>query len=313
MATLGEHRHESKKMKPKLNKITEVLRLESTQPEIIYGFDRITLWLDIPQLPVSEAKLKEHCANVKVTVMQMPHNARWKLKLALFQPTQQCLRLLKKALGHDIAVLVSYVEIAFDVPASSANKARLIRNFFLSSAKMPYQRDPVRLDERGNIFYFGQRSKKEGEKWVRSAHVLATYSDQPSKLLNAQPKDGWTPCAHIEHRASGSAAIADIGIVAIDDLIGFDHATFWKGHVQLYQWPLQKVIGYQLANIAGANLNVSDVAFRKRAANWESDHSIEDAFGSNFILANALLDAPDLCKAFKKISFSKWLDEVDWL
>ena len=299
-------------MKPKLNKITEALRPDGAQPDVIYGFDRVTLWIDIAELPISEEALKAHCADIEVTLMQMPHNARWKLKIALFQPTRHCLRLLKEALGHDIAVLVSYVEVAFDLPATSAKQARLKRNLFLQSAKMRYQHHPVVLDEHGTVFYFGRRTKKKGNKWVRSGHVLAAYSDKPSKLLNAQPHEGSLPCTHVEHRASGSAAIADVGIIGLDDLIDFDHQTFWESHIQLFRLPLRKVLGYQLAKAAGGSLEVSDSAFCKRAANWESEHSIQDAFDSNFILHNALREAPEQCKAFKKISFLEWLDELPW-
>lgn len=299
-------------MKPKLNKITKALRPNGAQPDVIYGFDRITLWIDIAELPISEEELEAHCADIEVTLMQMPHNARWKLKIALRQPTRRCLRLLKEALGHDIAVLVSYVEIAFDMPAASAEHARLKRNFFLRSAKMRYQHHPVVLDEHGTVFYFGRRTKKKGNKWVRCSHVIAAYADKPSKLLNAQPHEGSLPCAHVESRVSGSAALAEMGIVSLDDLIDFDHTAFWEGHIQLFRLPLRKVVGYQLAKAAGKSLEVGDAAFCMRAANWESDHSILDAFDSNFILHNALREAPELCKAFQKISFVEWLDELPW-
>lgn len=91
-----------------------------SEPPVIYGFDRVTFWLDIPECPISEAVLEEHCTHVEVTVMQMKCNARWKLKIALFQPTARCLQLLEDAMGYDIAVLITYVEIAFDLPAKSA-------------------------------------------------------------------------------------------------------------------------------------------------------------------------------------------------
>lgn len=299
-------------MKPKLNKITEALRPDGAQPDVIYGIDRTTIWINIAELPISEEELEAHCADIKVTLMQMPCNAQWKLKIVLLQPTRHCLRLLSDALGHDIAVLVSYVEIAFDMPATSAKQARLKMNSFLRSVKMRYQHHPVILDEHGTVFYFGRRTKKKGKKWVRCGHVIAAYADKPSKLLNAQPHEGSLPWAHVESRVSGSAALAEIGIVSLDDLIYFDHTAFWESHIQLFRLPLQKVVGYQLAKAVGASLDVSDAAFRKRAANWESDHSIQDAFGSNFILHNALREAPELCKAFQKMSFLAWLDELPW-
>jgi hypothetical protein len=107
--------------------------------------------------------------------------------------------------------------------------------------------------------------------------------------------------------------MADVGIIGLDDLLDFDHPAFWERHIYLYQLPPRKTIGYQLAKASGAYLEISDAAFRKRAANWVSDNSIEDAYGSNFIMHNALREARELCKAFPKISFLEWLDEVLWL
>jgi hypothetical protein len=280
---------------------------------VIYGFDRITFWIDSSELPISEADLEKHCGEVKVTLMQMPYNAKLKLKIEVFQPTLRCLQLLNNALGQDIAVSVTYVEVAADLPSSSAEQARVRRNSFLASAKMPYERNPVVLSDEGTIFYYGPRFRWNGKKLVRRNCVLVIYADRPSKLLNARPSEEELPCTHIECRVSGSAAIAEIGIVSLADLIAFDHVAFWEKSIRLYELPERKVLGYRLAEAEGAFLDVTDAAFRKRAAKWVLDSSIEDAFGSNFIIHNAMREDPEICKFFKQLSFAEWLDEVTWL
>ena len=281
--------------------------------QVIYGFDRVTFWIDCAELPISKATLEKHCGEVKVTLMQMPYNAKWKLEIEIFQPTLRCLQLLENALGHGVAVLVTYVEVAFDLPSASAKQARDRRNSFLASAKMLYERNPVRLSKHGTTFYFGPRFRWNGKKWVRRSCVLVIYADMPSKLLNARPSADDLPCAHIECRVSGSAAIAEIGIASLADLIAFDHVAFWELSIRLYELPLQKDVGYQLAKSAGTSLKVTASAFCDRARNWKSIHSISDDFGSNFIMHNALREAPEFCKVFKRMSFAEWLDEVTWL
>jgi hypothetical protein len=298
-------------MKAALNQISEAH--DSPEPLVIYGYDRIALWIDSSELPISKAGLEKFCTKVEATLMQMPHNARWKLKVELHQPTFDCLRLLKKAFGHDIAASINYIENAVDVLASSKDEALRIRNYLLASVKLPYLRHPVVLSEHGTIFYFGPRIKQKGNKLVRNERVVAVYADKPSKILNARPSEDAVPCAHAEFRVSGSAAIADIGIVSLDDLINFDHPNFWGNSLRFYELPERKVLGYQLAKAANASLDVTDAAFRKRAANWVLKYSIQDSFGSNFIMHNAMLDDPEFCKLFKPQSFENWLDELTWL
>lgn len=300
-------------MKPKLNKITDVLRQGFGKVDVVYGFDRVTIWLDISECPISKAVLEEHCTHVEVTVMQMEFNARWKLKIAIFQPTTRCLRLLEDAMGYDIAVLITYVEIAFDLPATTAQQAREKRNAFLAAAKMLFQRDPVMLSEHGTIFYFGPREKQKGEEWERSSRVIAVYADMPSKLNNARPAADGLPCAHIEYRVSGSAANADVGIVSLSDLIGFDHFAFWDTAIRLYDLPMRKNLGRRLADAEGRSLDLTDAALRKRAAKWMLDFSIQDSCGCNFIMHNALLAHPEFCSMFKTLSFATWLDQVQWV
>lgn len=297
-------------MKPKLNKFTDVLRQGFGKVDVIYGFDRVTIWLDIPECPISEAVLEDHCTHVEVTVMQMKRNARWKLKIALFQPTTRCLRLLEDAMGYDIAALITYVEIAFDLPATSPQQAREKRNSFLAAAKMLFQRAPVMLSEHGTIFYFGPREKQKGEKWERSRRVIAVYADMSSKLNNARPAADGLPCAHIEYRVSGSVANADVGIVSLSDLIGFDHFAFWNTAIRLFDLPMRKDLGRRLADAEGRTLDVTDAALRKRAAKWMLDFSIQDSYGCNFIMHNALLAHPKFCRVFKTMSFATWLDQV---
>ena len=289
-------------MKPILNKTTIAADISDRAhaPFPIFGFDRITIWLDLPELPIAKYLLESHCTGLEVQVIQMRHNARWKCRLAILQPTSQFLVLLAKALGHDASVLVTYAEIACDLPADSRRQAVLWCNEFLALTRMRYQRQAVVRYE--NSYYYGRRTDPKG----RRANVLALYFDRPSKLNNAQPADDLPPCLHIEWRATGSAALEQLGIVSLEDLIRFDFQRFWNEHIHLYQLPNKTQLGRLLATACDADIDVSGTALRRRAERWKQKHSIH----RNFIMHNALLGTTKLAPRLKHISFIAWVKAV---
>lgn len=270
---------------------------------VIYGFDRITVWLDRSELPIEFNRIEKHCTNIEVIPMQMPFQARWKLQVQIFQPTIKCLQILNIALGNVTAALPNHVEIAADIPASSKKQARQWRNAFLSSAKMKYQRQHVVLDNNKTIYYFGRRTDVEGNK---RGHVLAVYADRPSKLLNARPDEDDLNCLHIECRTTGAVELTRLGIVSIEDLIQFNHPQFWDAHIFMYELPKPTELGRILASNSGCDPNVSGTALRKRAARWIAKYSIEGIF----VMHNALLDTPNIERHFKKLTFQEWLQKM---
>lgn len=266
-------------------------------PAVIYGFDRVTVWINRPELPISFARLKNQCADVVGYAEQMAYQPNWKFRVEIFQPTSRCLRLLAKALGNDVSTLLTYVEIVCDVAADSKHQAVRWRNAFLASAQMSYQRQPVVFFE--STCYYGRRSAGGN----RQNNVLAVYADQPSKLHNARPVSDLPPCLHIEWRASASTALARLGIICLDDLIRFDHQRFWENHVRMYQLARPTALGRLLARASGSAPDVSGIALRKRAARWTARNSIL----GKFVMHNALLEMSVPARRLHKIPFSEWL------
>lgn len=267
---------------------------------VVYGFDRLTLWLDRSELPCSLPVLKQHCANIVVALKQMKKQPRWKLEIQLYQPTAKCLRLLAKGLGLDVAVTLTYSEIACDLQTGSKGHADRWRNDFMASALMRHQRQGVALYE--GTCYFGRRT--DGEK--RRSNVLAVYADKPSKLNNARPSSENSPCLHIEWRATGSGTLERLGIVTLDDLIQFDHQRFWDRHVLLFRLPKPTTLGRILASAAGDDPDVSGSALRKRAARWKVKYTL----GSDqkiFAMHSALRDTESVRKHFDRVAFSEWV------
>ena len=274
---------------------------------VIYGFDRFTIWIDRPECPFELSRIENHCFKVEANYQQMPHNPRWKCRVEIFQPTHSCLEILANEFGCATAVVINYVETAFDLPFDSRRRtrerARERRNSFLASAKVLNLRHDVILEKKNQTtFYCGGR---------RSPSVLALYSDKPSKLNNARPLEDDLRCAHQELRITGEAAVAECGIVSIDDLIRFDHAKFWSENLRFYKIPNNKTqLGRLLAIACGDSVDVTGSALRKRATRWIKKHSIFDDHSDVFVMHNALRATSNIEKLLPQISFTDWLDEV---
>jgi hypothetical protein len=266
----------------------------------IFGFDRITVWLDRPELPISKDLLERHCTEICVHFVQMRYQARWKCRVVILQPTEQCLVLLAESLGQNIAARVTYVEIACDLPAASTRQALLWCDKFLASARPHYQRQPVVRYKTKTTYYYGRRT----HNGKRRSHVQVVYCDSPSKLHNARPPEGSPPCLHIEWRATGSAALERLGIVSLQDLIRFNHERFWNKHIRLYELPKKTQLGRVLAELRDDGTNVSSTALRKRATRWIEKFTI----GGNFVMHNAVRDSPGIKSHLTEKTFAEWLE-----
>ena len=268
-------------------------------PAVMSGYDRITLWLDRAELPISRQVLRRHCTRLKVKVGQMKANARWKLRLMMFQPTLECLQLLAVAVGRDVNTLLTYIEIACDVPASTKAESLRMRDCFLADASIHYQRQKVLRNR--TCWYYGRRTSAINGQ--RRGNVLTIYADRPSKINNAKPAENASPCLHIEWRATGSAAIEAANLVTLTDLIAFDHKSFWNTRLRMYKLPCLTDLGRLLATASGAGTNVSGTALRKRATRWKNRHNIN----GKFVMHNALKEFSTLAEKLKKIPFWDWL------
>lgn len=293
-----------------MNNINHTTTDQDTEPTVIFGYDRIILYTDHPEVPSALVdRLEKHCTSVVARVEQMPFQARWKSKLDVFQPTARGLGILNKSLGNNITAQLYYVEIACDAPANSEKQALEWRKKFLESARMRSQGQPVVCDKSITTYYYGRRTTEKG---TRRPNVLAVYADKPSKINNAKPDEGMPPCLHIEWRATGVNTLARYGIVSLTDLIQFGHEQFWGKHVRMHLLPKPTELGRLLAKVCGDDPNVSGSALRKRAARWKEKYTID----GNFIMHNACMpnalddDKKNLVRHLKSVTFSEWLKET---
>jgi hypothetical protein len=282
--------------KPSTPAIRQALR-GAHAPCHIFGYDRIELWLDRAELPIALACLKVHCAKVTPHLEQMTQNARWKLKLVILQPTILCLEILYAALGHDVGHQLSYVELAWDIRTINASHALKMRNTLLASVFVPHQRGSVLRVK--TTWYYGRRENKG----VKRGHVFVMYADRPSKLKNVQPDPDATPCLHMEWRATGKAALQNLGLATLADCIAFDHRVFWTQRLRIHELPAKADLGRLLQNTHGKTSTVGDAALRKRARGWLQEHSIK----GKFVLHNALRDTCNLKRRLHQQDLWLWM------
>ena len=274
---------------------------------IEHGFDRIKLWLDHSEYPGDLDEVRMHCGDVVHTVGQMPYGAVWKSSLELYQPTCECLRLVRTALGSEVRIQPDYVEIAIDLIPTPARPhlAKSLERAFLASAVPKYHRREAVCVE--GTWYFERRTEQGVD---RRPNVLTCYADRPSKINNKTPAADAVPCLHIEWRISGIQALRRHGLRNLDDLLALKHSQFWPRHIELFTLPGSTQLGRLLGNADGSADDASGQAYRQRAARWIRRHSISTVHGESvFVLYNALRGRNRSRRIFQwqRSTFKRWL------
>jgi hypothetical protein len=264
---------------------------------LVAGFDRTHIWVDRDELALPKS-ITDDGTVVEPHPHPMKFNALWKLQLQMRQPSRRALHAVNNALGHDVRVILNYVEIVLDVLCDSKAQARALERAFIASAKMKHQ--PQTLVISKDTFYFGRRAKNDR----KPGHVLAVYSDRPSKLNSAKRRRAHPVCLHIEWRATGARALEMLGILTTCDLIDFDHRAFWAERLQLFALPKQKAeLGRILHAAKGKTAEVTDRALRANASRWIQRHEID----GQFAMHNALLGQPEIARRLKTVPIAAWL------
>jgi hypothetical protein len=270
-------------------------RFQTDVPIVTDGLDHAIVWFDRSELPFNIALLEPHCGDLTVTARQPDFHANRKLSLSLFQPTLECLILLREFVGREMVVDVTYAEVARDVLVRNVATASSLMDAFLAAVFIPYSHHTfMRYQDKGT-WYCGPPTKKGSR--------VVLYPDRPSKINNARPLDDDDPDFHFEWRASGKDALAQIGIASIDDLIMFDHDRHWAERIRLYDITNKTELGRKLAKCMGGKANASNPAYLKRGNKWIDDHT-EDG---KFVLHNALKSTPELQSLLTTISWNQWL------
>jgi hypothetical protein len=279
--------------------IMSQLRNQWPRDYILFGTDRVHIWVDRDELSLPES-FHDDGTTVELSPHPMKYHPLWKLQLQLRQPSRRALHAVNNALGHEIRALPNYVEIVLDVLCDSKAQVRALERAFIASARMKHQ--PQTLVIFKGTFYFGRRVKNHR----KPGHVLAVYSDRPSKLNAAQQRRAHPACLHIEWRATGTRALETLGIVTVRDLLDFDHRAFWAERLQLFALPKRKTkLGRILHAAKGKTAEVTDRALRANADRWTKRHEID----GQFAMHNALLRQPAIARRLNTLPIAQWLEQ----
>jgi hypothetical protein len=262
----------------------------------VYGFDRLSAYVDHPKPSVSSKRIRNLCKDLKIIENQcLPFQNLWQSHISIQQPSSKAICLLAEALRKENnRSRPFYGEIAVDFITETISDARLLGHYFLERMLVKHCRDGV-IRERECTFYFHQRADFGGNK---RTHVTVLYWDKPSGLAG---KFQGRPCCHIEHRYSGSAALGNLGINCMADFALFSHQKFWHNTMKLAELPSKTEIGRTLVSGKAA---CSDTALWKRGDQFLKDFHLGDAL----VLQNICLKCPEMRRLLRSIPNNIILD-----
>jgi hypothetical protein len=193
-------------------------------------FDHVRVWFDTEAPPGTEARLRNLCGGgVKSSFVPMElyttragkkiASRQWLSSWELFQPTNAAFTYLRaQTQGRS---LINYVEITLDWITDTLLEAEELQEFLESHLIKPWHGQRPFGRYRTSLYY--------GERPKGGYTNLLCYSDKPSRMTG-------DPCCHVEWRLQGRTRVKNnkhVEIATFEDLLAFDHYTFWKTHLVL--------------------------------------------------------------------------------
>lgn len=219
--------------------------VEKIKDKISY-IDRVTFWLPTDRPDFDVKVLKDFCSRApRVTKEPMRSNSAWNCKIELFQPTEEAFIYLRENIIT--TYLINHFEPSLDFIAETVIDAENLKDFFIQHIIKRWQRGEIN-SKFENGFYFKKRM---------SASNLLGYHGRPSKISSE-------PCCHIEMRFQGRQAVKRAGISSFDDLISFNHRTFWNKYLQLRRIKDVELIGKAIIKLHGKAQPVYTGSARRR-------------------------------------------------
>lgn len=206
--------------------------VEKIQDKIPY-IDRVNFWLPTDRPNFDVKALKNYCGREpRVTKKPMYLNPTWRCLLELFQPTEEAFIYLQWNIVTPY--LINHFQPSLDFITEDLTDAETVKDFFIQHLIKRWQRGEIE-NKIGSGFYFKER---------KAASNLLGYHEKLSKI-NSRPS------CHIEMRLQGSVAVKRAGIGRFEDLINFNHRTFWNKHLQLRRIKDVELIGKAIIKLRG--------------------------------------------------------------
>ncbi len=211
--------------------MTATLRHLSNSGNPLLFFDKLAFRT---ARPLPEKQMRILRKNTSFVDIRRGHHIRGSdnvLILTVINPNDRALRLL----GSRNNLVVNYVEVARDTILVDERTPRQLREIYDRAFVQPRhgKRQNI-LQENGT--YTGQ---------IRPGHRFVWYGDRSSK------RSGGKNCFHLEGRHHGVVAVRRIGIRHPSDLIEFDHAAYWRRHLNFYEVDCDRLGRWHLNRVSG--------------------------------------------------------------
>lgn len=145
----------------------------------------------------------------------MPYNEHYCFTHTLHQPTIETFEYIKSF--AKTGYMINHVAIALDLITETITNRETVTEFLETHL--------IKLwPGKDKLYRFKGTSYSSRKKW--QANKLVTYSELPSKV------NGLRTC-HIEWRVSKADTVRGKGLSTFDEILEFDHVSFWRKHIQL--------------------------------------------------------------------------------
>ena len=205
----------------------------SPKPINVYGyFDRIQFWLKLPIGDAQIEHLKRQCGKggIYVENRRARFNPKYVQRIELKQPTKSALTWL----SHRQDAFINVVEVALDLVFETlldrdATKELFDKHFIRSWHRKDQQIVFLKRQADGapeRIYNFSRaQTRYDATGWKANSTVI--YKESHTRVT------GELNCVHIEWRLKGAKSVCNAGFKTGNDLLRFDHRSFWKKKLKL--------------------------------------------------------------------------------
>lgn len=250
--------------------------LEDQDFKIKFYYDRVKLYVDSANKQAELNKVRTDEKQHKIIPRALLHYTTMNQMIDARQPDDAYFKRLNTALIGDY--LINYVEFAMDIIGKNKRQVTKLRS--LLNELLTFERKSTAggsyfyHGHSGNTHYFGNRHNHKD--------ILAIYSDKESKVAPGKS------CVHIEMRLYGSGLLKDFCIYTLQDLIDYQHDSFWENYLDLRDvnyTGLGRLVSQEKPNLTESSL-------RRRGQNTFNDYGGSQAL---------LMDKPSFASAFMPI------------
>lgn len=197
-------------------------------------------------------------------------------KLDLFQVDKKAYKLLNKICNSAADYRITYVEFALDFYGDNLLNLTELRTFF---NKHLIRKNKGNAKSKYPFYYYSLKERKiintphPDEEDAVSTHYYDEVDASYEFIIYNQDEYRWDDnfsCVHLEYKLKDSEALKKQNIGILNDLITFDHTSYWQPKLALYS-PILKELGKQKSShVSNQALNKNGNRIFKKMTSLQS-------------------------------------------